>query len=117
ITDYAMSAAQIAGLQINTPPQFSNSIFARGSATEGQSYSNSIAGTATDPDAGDTLTYSKAVGPAWLSIAANGTLTGVPTSGNGGTNYITARVTDAAGQSAFALVTISVTTLTASGTW
>jgi autotransporter-associated beta strand protein len=117
ITDYALSAAQVAGLQTNTPPQFTNSIFARGSGTEGMAYSNSIAGTAIDADAGDALTYSKAVGPAWLNIAANGTMTGVPTSGDGGTNYVTVRVTDLAGQNAFAFVTISVTTVTASGTW
>src|SRR5206468_2266457 len=80
-------------------------------------YSNSIAGTATDPDAGDTLTYSKAAGPAWLIVAPDGTLTGTPTSGDGGTNYLTVRATDAAGQNAFALATVSVTTLTASGTW
>jgi autotransporter-associated beta strand protein len=117
ITDFALSAAQIAALQTNRPPQFTSSIFARGSGTEGLSYSASIGGTATDPDAGDTLTYSKAVGPAWLNIAANGTLTGTPTSGDGGTNYFSVRVSDAAGQSAFALVTVSVTTLTANGTW
>jgi autotransporter-associated beta strand protein len=117
ITDYALAAAQIAGLQTNSPPQFTNNIFARGSATEGIAYSTSIAGTATDSDAGDTLTYSKAVGPAWLNVAADGTLTGVPTSGDGGTNYFTVRITDAAGQSDLALVTISVTTLTANGIW
>lgn len=117
ITDYALSAAQIAALQTNTPPQFTNSFFARGTATEGIAYNNTMAGTATDGDAGDTLTYSKAVGPAWLNIAADGTMSGSPTSADGGTNFITVRVTDAAGQSAFALATISVTTLTASGTW
>jgi autotransporter-associated beta strand protein len=117
ITDYALSAAQIAGLQTNTPPQFTNSIFARGSGTEGMAFNDTIAGTATDSDPGDPLTYSKAVGPAWLNVAADGSLTGTPTSGDGGTNFFTVRVTDAAGQNAFALVTISVTTLTASGTW
>ena len=117
ITDYAMSAAQVAGLQTNSPPAFIGTIFPRGSATEAQSYSNSIAGTGVDPDLGDSLVYSKAVGPAWLNIAADGTLTGSPTGGDGGTNYFTIRVTDAAGQNAFALVTISVTTVTASGIW
>ncbi len=117
VTDYAMSAAQIAGLQTNSPPQFTNTSFAGGSATEAQSYSNSLAGTAIDPDPGDTLTYSKAVGAAWLNVAADGTLSGVPGSGDGGTNFFTIRVTDAAGQSAFALLTIAVTTTTASGTW
>ncbi|TAK97922.1 MAG: hypothetical protein EPO07_12545, partial [Verrucomicrobia bacterium] len=106
ITDTALSAAQIAGLQTNTPPAFTNSIFARGAATEGIAYNNTIAGTAIDSDAGDTLTYSRAAGPAWLNIAANGTMTGAPTSADGGTNYFTVRVTDAAGQSAYALVTV-----------
>jgi autotransporter-associated beta strand protein len=117
ITDYALSAVQIAGLQTNTPPQFTNSFFARGNATEEILYSNTMADTATDGDAGDTLIYSKAVGPAWLNIAADGTMTGTPTSADGGTNYFTVRVTDAAGQNGFALVTINVTVLTASGTW
>jgi autotransporter-associated beta strand protein len=117
ITDYALTAAQIAALQTNTPPQFTNTLFAGGAATEGVAYNNSMAGTATDADAGDTLSYSKAAGPAWLNVAANGTLTGAPTSADSGTNVFTVRVSDAAGQSAFALVTIAVTTTTASGTW
>jgi autotransporter-associated beta strand protein len=117
ITDYALSAAQIAGLQTNTPPQFTTNFLARGAAFSGQAYSNSIAGTATDADAGDVLTYSKATGPAWLNIAANGTLTGSPTSGDGGTNDFTVRVTDAAGANAFAIVTISTTVTNANGVW
>jgi autotransporter-associated beta strand protein len=117
ITDFALSAAQIAALQTNTPPQFTNSVIARGSASEGILYSNTLAGSATDVDPGDTLTYIKAVGPAWLSISTNGTMTGAPTSGDGGTNYFTMRVVDSAGQNAFALVTINVTVTTAPGTW
>jgi autotransporter-associated beta strand protein len=117
ITDSALSASQIAALLTNTPPQFTNSVFERGAATEAQSYSNSMTGTALDADAGDTLTYSKAAGPAWLNIAADGTMTGSPTSADGGTNHFTVRVTDAAGQSAFALVTITTTVISANGVW
>lgn len=117
ITDYALSAAQIAGLQTNTAPQFTNSLFARDPATEGIAYSSSLAGTVTDPDAGDTTAFSKIAGPAWLNIAADGTMTGLPTSGDGGTNFFTVRVTDAAGQNDFALVTITVTITTSPGTW
>jgi len=117
VADYALSAAQIAALQTNTPPQFTNSIFARGNGTEGIAYNNTMAGTATDADPGDTLTYSKAIGPAWLNIAADGTMTGTPTSADGGTNYLTVAVTDAAGQSGYALATVVVTTVTSSGTW
>jgi autotransporter-associated beta strand protein len=117
VTDYALTAAQIAALQTNTPPQFTNNILVRGSATEGVLFSNTIAGAATDTDPGDTLIYSKAVGPAWLNVATNGTLTGIPTSGDGGTNYFTVRATDAAGQNAFALLNLNVTVLTAAGIW
>ena len=108
ITDTALSAAQIAALQTNTPPQFTSSILASGAGAEGQSYSGSIAGTATDPDAGDTLTYSKAVGPTWLTVTANGTLVGTPGEGDGGTNTFVVRVSDAAGASGFAQFSIVV---------
>ncbi|MFO1487821.1 MAG: glycosyl hydrolase [Verrucomicrobiota bacterium] len=117
ITDYALSAAQVAALQTNAPPQFTGTFFTRGTATEGILYSNSIAGLAIDANPGDPLVFSKAVGPAWLNIAADGTMTGTPTSGDGGTNFFTVRVVDSAGQCAFALVTVSVTTVTAAGTW
>ena len=109
ITDYALTAAQVAALQTNLPPQFSPNIFTINAASEAQVYSNSIAGTATDPN-GDTLTYSKANGPAWLTVAADGTLGGTPGTGDRGTNSFTVTATDAAGMSAFALLGIYVNT-------
>ena len=109
ITDSALTAAQIAALQTNLPPQFTNSIFARDSASEGQAYSNSVAGSATDPN-GDALTYGKANGPAWLTVAGDGTLGGTPGVSNRGTNTFTVSVTDAAGMSAFALLNLYVNT-------
>jgi len=117
ITDYAIGAAQMASLLTNTPPQFTVSTLSGGSATEAISYSNNVAAYASDSDAGDTLTFSKAVGPTWLNVAADGALTGTPTSGDGGTNFFTIRVTDTAGQNAFMLVSVAVTTVTAAGTW
>jgi hypothetical protein len=51
-----------------------------------------LAGTATDPDVGATLTYTKVSGPTWLTIAANGALTGTPPSAGDFTAQI--RVTD-----------------------
>jgi hypothetical protein len=108
ITDTALSAAQIAALQTNTPPQFTSPAIAGGAIAEGQTYSGSIAGTATDIDTGDTLTYSKAVGPAWLTVTANGTLVGTPGEGDGGTNTFIVRVSDFAGASAFAQLSITV---------
>lgn len=117
ITDYAIGAVQMASLLTNTAPQFSTNYISGGAATELIAYSNNVASLASDVDAGDTLTFSKATGPAWLNVAANGVLSGSPTSGDGGTNFFTIRVTDIAGQNSFLLMSISVTTVTAAGTW
>ena len=109
ITDYALTAAQIAALQTNLPPQFSPNIFARNAASETQAYSNNITGAASDPN-GDTLTYGKANGPAWLTVAADGTLGGTPSANDRGTNSFTVTATDAAGASAFAVLNVYVNT-------
>jgi hypothetical protein len=108
IADYALTTSQITALLTNQPPQFTNDFLVRSSATPAQAYSDTIAGTATDANAGDTLTYSKATGPAWLTVTANGTLTGTPGATDGGTNTFTVQVTDAAGVSDFAILTIFV---------
>ena len=117
IADTAFTAAQIAALMTNTPPQFTTNILSGGTATQGVAYSGSIAGTATDVDPGDTQTYSKASGPAWLNVAADGTLSGTPGLTDGGTNNFTVRVTDAAGASAFAMLTIITPFATANSVW
>ncbi|MGC4067136.1 MAG: Ig domain-containing protein [Polyangiaceae bacterium] len=54
-----------------------------------------LAGTATDPNLGATLTYTKVSGPSWLTISANGALTGTPSSAGNFTVQI--RVTDNGG--------------------
>jgi hypothetical protein len=108
IADYALSAAQIAALRTGNPPQFTNSSLARGPAITGQTYSGTLAGSATDADAGDTLTYSKTAGPAWLSVAANGALSGIPAASDRGTNAFTVRVTDTAGANGFAVLALAV---------
>ena len=108
ITDSALTATQIAALQTNLPPQFATSLITATNATPGQAYAGSLAGAATDPNPGDTLTYSKASGSSWLLVAANGTITGTPGAGDAGTNNFTVRVTDTAGAGAFALLTIKV---------
>lgn len=102
IADTALSAAQIAALQTNAPPQFTNNVLAGALVTQGQPYAGSLAGTAADPD-GDTLTYSKIAGPVWLTVGGGGALSGTPTGNDGGTNFFTVRVTDLAGNAAFAV--------------
>jgi len=109
IADYAFSASQVAGLLTNTPPSFATNLLVRPAATDSQSYSNSIAGTATDPD-GDPLTYGKAGGPAWLTVAPDGTLGGTPGPVDYGANSFTVTATDLGGMSAFATLTIYVNT-------
>ncbi|HEX7260336.1 MAG TPA: putative Ig domain-containing protein, partial [Luteolibacter sp.] len=78
---------------------------------EGEAITGQLA--ATDVDAGDTLTFSKAIGPAWLNVAANGALSGI--SGSAGADVFTVRVHDAAG--AFADATLNITVVSYDGVW
>ena len=70
---------------------------------------NSIISSATDADSGDSLTYGKVSGPAWLHIASNGALSGTPDSGNTGSNRFVVRVTDSRMASDDAVLTLNVT--------
>ncbi|MCX6894865.1 MAG: putative Ig domain-containing protein [Verrucomicrobia bacterium] len=74
-------------------PVFTTNQISRAASTAGVAYSNSIAGTATDGN-GDALTYAKGTGPVWLTIAANGTLSGTPATADVGTNSWTVSVSD-----------------------
>ena len=56
-------------------------------------YSQTLVGTATDPD-GDPLTFTKFSGPAWLTIAPNGALSGTPALADSCTNTLQISVTD-----------------------
>lgn len=67
------------------------------SAAATVAYTESLAAFATDPDAGDTLAFSKLTGPAWLAVAPNGALYGTPTAADLGTNTFTVRVSDSLG--------------------
>ncbi len=98
----------IAVTNVDDAPAFTADPMTGSAATEDTAYSASLAGTASDIDAGDTLTYSKVTGPAWLSVATNGALSGTPANGNVGANSFTVRVTDAGGLSDDAVLNISV---------
>jgi autotransporter-associated beta strand protein len=117
IADYAMTAAQIAALQTNQPPRFLTNYFDFGTAAPEQIFTANLGGTTTDPDFGDTLTFSKISGPAWLNVSANGTLSGTPGLNDGGTNFFTVRIADSAGAGDFAEVAIYVPIVYASGIW
>lgn len=92
----------------NVAPSFTTPALTTAAATAGQPYTASLAALATDPDAGDTLTFSKVSGPAWLTIAANGTLGGTPAATDAGTNTFVIEVADAAGFKARADLLIDV---------
>lgn len=107
ITDFALSATQVAALQTNLPPRFASTLITRSNATPAQAYAGSLAGEAMDPN-GHALTYAKLDGPAWLTIAPNGSLSGIPAARNAGANTFTVRAADSVGASAFALLSIHV---------
>jgi len=116
--DYALNAQQVLGnyqagpdviTSGNQAPLFTANPFSKASATLGVAYSGSIAGDASDPNAGDTVSFSKTGGPAWLSVASNGNLSGTPPGGSMGVNAFTVRATDQGGLFAEATMNITVT--------
>ncbi len=92
----------------NSPPVFTADPFSAADATEDASYGGTIAGSATDPDAGDTLAYSLASAQGWLFVAGDGTLSGTPTAGDIGLNSFTVQVDDGNGGSDTATLQITV---------
>ena len=118
IADYAFSAAQIAAMQgVNTAPQFAATTINGGSATQNQPYSGTLATSATDADAGDTLVFAKVSGPVWLQVAADGTLSGTPGYGDDDLQEFVVSVTDSSGASDSAVLTIAMPVVIGNGTW
>ncbi|MCF7674158.1 MAG: tandem-95 repeat protein, partial [Akkermansiaceae bacterium] len=78
----------------NEVPVFAASLLIKANGTEASAYSGSVAGDASDPDAGDTLTFSKLSGPTWLAVASNGVLSGTPDAAAAGVNQWTVQVSD-----------------------
>lgn len=77
-------------------------------ATAGIAYSASLAGFADDPDNDTPLTFAKVTGPAWLTVASDGTLSGTPAAGDAGANVFTVSVTDTDDGSDTATLNITV---------
>jgi hypothetical protein len=97
---------------VNDAPVWSSSSLAKPVVTRDQPYvSFSLAGDASDPDSpyGDTISFSKVSGPAWLIVAADGTLSGAPGASDVGVDTFVVRVTDSSG--AFNDITLSITVL------
>ncbi|MEO5715680.1 MAG: Ig-like domain-containing protein [Luteolibacter sp.] len=97
----ANAVLKITVANTNDAPAFKLNPTVFPSGSEGEAYvGQTVAGSATDPDAGDTITYAKKSGPTWLVVAANGTLGGTPPVGSKGLHQFTIRAIDTAGGSA-----------------
>ena len=99
---------QVIVSNVNDAPAFTADPVNKANANENVVYSDTIAGSATDVDSGESLTYSKVSGPAWLTVAANGTLSGAPGAADVGANVFTVKVEDAALASDTATLSITV---------
>ncbi|BCU77696.1 endonuclease/exonuclease/phosphatase family protein [Luteolibacter sp. LG18] len=91
-----------------TPPVWLASPFSLRHAVQATAYTGRISAYAYDPDAGDSLTFSKVSGPAWLSVSSSGDLTGTPSAGDSGTNNFVVKATDLLGNSTNATLTLPV---------
>ncbi len=78
-------------------------------ATQGSFFT--ISAAATDVDPAETLIHSKLGGPAWLTVAADGTLTGTPALADVGTHFFSIRATDSLGAAATLMLTMTVAPL------
>jgi hypothetical protein len=111
IYNYALSSAQVLAhyrAVSNRAPVFVVNPFSEPDVNAGQAGSGTIATNALDPN-GDTLSFAKVSGPAWLNVAANGALSGTPFSGDAGFNSFVVRATDPGGLSGSATLNITVT--------
>ena len=87
----ALSDAQVAAIYSTPPAQFRASPLYKPDVAAGAACNAMLAGDATGVG---PLTFSKADGPAWLNVAANGALTGTPGATNGGVNTFVVRLAD-----------------------
>jgi uncharacterized repeat protein (TIGR03803 family) len=88
-----------------TLPLFLSNPFTQASVTATAPYSASLSTNAVTP-AGDGLTFAKASGPAWLSVATDGTLSGTPAAADIGANAFTVSLADTNGWSSTATMSI-----------
>jgi hypothetical protein len=91
----------------NNPPAFISDPISKPNATSGEAYSGSLSGSASDADA-DPLSFAKTGGPAWLAVAANGSLGGTPSASDQGLNSFTVSVSDGRGGSDTATLLLNV---------
>ena len=80
----------------NAAPYFLSDPIVKAGVTAGLPMSGSLAADAADWE-GDALSYAKTSGPAWLTVASNGAVSGTPPTSAQGTNSFVVSVTDGSG--------------------
>ncbi|WP_367873621.1 LamG-like jellyroll fold domain-containing protein [Luteolibacter sp. Populi] len=100
----ALGDAQVAALAGSTPPQFSSDLVVKSAALKYQPYVSELASDLS----GGTAIFSKVGGPAWLAVAADGKLAGVPGLADGGVNSFLVSATTAAGTVETATLQVAV---------
>ncbi|RYD42992.1 MAG: hypothetical protein EOP85_10645, partial [Verrucomicrobiaceae bacterium] len=96
------------GQSANQAPVFSPSTVTLPAVNSLQLFpTQTLASYASDPDS-NPLTFTKLNGPAWLTVAPNGTLSGQPGGVDNGLNTFTVRVTDPSGAGSDASLIIPV---------
>ncbi|PXA05145.1 hypothetical protein DDZ13_04070 [Coraliomargarita sinensis] len=108
--DSNTATVSITVVAVNDAPSFSSDPLSRSDATQGEAYSDTIGGSAGDVE-GDSLAYAKVSGPAWLTVAADGLLSGTPSSTDVGPNSFTVSVSDGVAPAVTATLNIDVLSL------
>jgi hypothetical protein len=91
----------------NQPPVWVSNPTVKANAKDSVIYSGSLSADVSDNE-GDTLTFNKAAGPAWLSVSSNGVLSGTPSLSDVGLNTFTVNVSDGINASVGCLIQIAV---------
>jgi uncharacterized repeat protein (TIGR03803 family) len=99
-------------IYVNRTPYFTSSHFVKPAATVGLPYAGTIATDAVDPDlgAGDYLTFYKVNGPAWLSVADDGSLSGTPAPADVGPGIALVLAVDSGGLAGIGYLGVTVNT-------
>lgn len=113
---FIVSARDAAGLSnvatlniyVNANPTFNVDPFSLPDLQPGQPLSGTIATNVTDLNTIETFNYAKVSGPSWVQVASNGAVSGMPSSGDQGTNSIVVSVTDSGSLSDTAILLIQV---------
>lgn len=102
----AQASFNVTVLNANRPPQFTAASRENATASVGANYVRTLA--ATDPDAGDSLTYTLVSGPGGLAVSPIGVLAWSPSPAQRGDHIVKVMVTDGAGATDFAMFTLTV---------